>query len=103
MYIFGDHWWLFKSPRERSAMEFAKETLTFEKDFALGSLRHACSLEYVQVDREMRRTFTCILDPCLVLGIAQTKTLAGLFLEQVLLKKNGERKWSLLQGSAHPL
>ena len=43
-YVFGDHSCLSKSLRERSAMEFAKETFFFAKDSALGSWRHPVHL-----------------------------------------------------------
>ena len=66
-YVFGDHSSLFKSLRERSAMEFAKETsFFFAKDSALGSWRHPVHLHICRpcslVDREMRSTYTCIID-----------------------------------------
>ena len=43
-YVFGDHSSWLKSLRERSAMEFAKETYFF----ALDSWSHACALTYLQ-------------------------------------------------------
>ena len=48
-YVFGDHSSWLKSLRERSAMEFAKETYCFAKDSALDSWRHACALTYLQI------------------------------------------------------
>ena len=42
--VFGDHSSLFKSLRERSAMEFAKETVFSAKDSALGSWMHPVHL-----------------------------------------------------------
>ena len=47
-YVFGDHSSWLKSLRERSAMEFAKETFFSAKDSALDSWRHACALTYLQ-------------------------------------------------------
>ena len=47
-YVFGDHSSWLKFLRERSAMEFAKETYFFAKDSALDSWRHACALTYLQ-------------------------------------------------------
>ena len=47
-YVFGDHSSWLKSLRERSAMEFAKETYFFAKDSALDSWRHACALTLLQ-------------------------------------------------------
>ena len=47
-YVFGDHSSWLKSLRERSAMEFAKETYFFAKDSALNSWRPACALAYLQ-------------------------------------------------------
>ena len=65
-YVFGDHSSLFKSLRERSAMEFAKETLFSATDSALGSWRHPVHLHICRpcslVDREMRSTYTCNID-----------------------------------------
>ena len=48
-YVFGDHSSWLKFLRERSAMEFAKETsFFFAKDSVLDSWRHACALTYLQ-------------------------------------------------------
>ena len=61
-YVFGDHSSLFKSLRERSAMEFAKETFFFFRErFRVGFLEASCALAYFRprslVDREMRSTY----------------------------------------------
>ena len=74
-YVFGDHSSWLKSLRERSAMEFAKEVYFSRKipRWILGSMPvhlHICRPPSL-VDREIRRTYTCIIDSLPVLGMVQ--------------------------------
>ena len=104
-YVFGDHSSWLKSLRERSAMEFAKETYFFSRKiprWILGGMPvhlHICRPRSL-VDREIRRTYTCIIDSLPVLGMVQINNVGWAILEQVS-RKTGERPGSLLQGSAH--
>ena len=71
-----------------------------EKDAALGSWRHACALTY---DKEMRSTFTCVLDSLPVLGKVQTKALAGLYwskFREISAKDRRKRKSRAATASA---
>ena len=86
-YVFGDHSSWLKFLRERSAMEFAKETYFFAKDMPVHL--HICRPRSL-VDREIRSTYTCSIDFLPVLGMVQINNVGWAILEQVS-RKTGER------------
>ena len=80
-YVFGDHLSWLKSLRERSAMEFGDGV----RDGGLPVHLHICRPRSL-VDREIRSTYTCILDSLPALGMVQINNVGWAILEQVSRK-----------------